>query len=134
MTQPKRLHILLVEDDGGIAHVIKIGLSGLGFPYTLDHAVTAEEAYDRWSQREYDLLLSDYHLRGRNGLDLIEQIKQDGTDAPTVLVTAYDTPAIRRQAEKIGVTRFVAKPFFVDEFTDLVRDLLPHQASELGLS
>lgn len=133
MTQSTQLRILLVEDDGGIAHVIKIGLTTLGFPYTLDHAVTAEEAYERWSQASYDLVLSDYNLRGRNGLDLIEQIKQSGSNVPTVLVTAYDTATIRRAATNVGVTHFVTKPFFVDEFITLVRSLLPHQASEFGM-
>lgn len=133
MTQHKPLRILLVEDDGGIAHVIRIGLRDLGFPYELDHAFTAEEGFDLWQQREYDLILSDYNLRGKNGLDMIEQIKQSDLTVSTVLVTAYDTPAIRRQASKVGVDRFVAKPFFVDEFTELVRSLLPTKASQVGL-
>lgn len=133
MTQPKQLRILLVEDDGGIAHVIRIGLHDLGFPYKLDHAFTAEEGLDLCQQHQYDLVMSDYHLRGKNGLDMIEQIKQHDAVISTVLVTAYDTPAIRRQASKVGVDRFVAKPFFVDEFVSLVRTLLPTKASQLGV-
>lgn len=133
MTQPKPLRILLVEDDGGIAHVIKLGLQDLGLPYTFDHAFTAEEAFDLWQQNQYDLLLSDYNLRGKNGLDLIGQIRSSGSSVPAVLVTAYDTATIRRQATAVGVTRFVGKPFFVDEFIELVRSLLPAAATEMGL-
>lgn len=133
MNQTKPLRILLVEDDGGIAHVIRIGLRDLGFPYELDHALTAEEGFDLWEEHEYDLILSDYNLRGRNGLDMIEQIKQRDSIVSTVLVTAYDTPALRREAHRIRVDRFVAKPFFVDEFIDLVRNLLPTKVSHIGM-
>ena len=132
MTQPKSLRILLVEDDGGIAHVIRVGLHTLGSTHQLDHALTAEEGFDLWRQHSYDLVLSDYNLRGKNGLELVAQIRELTSVVPIVLITAYDTPAIRRQATKTGVTRFVAKPFFVDEFTDLVRSLLPTQASQMG--
>lgn len=133
MTQPKQLRILLVEDDGGIAQVIKIAMHEVDLPHVLDHAYTAEEAIELWHQGSYDLVLSDYNLRGKNGLDLIAQIKQLGTNVPTVLVTAYDTPKLRRQADLVGVSRFVAKPFFVDQFIELVRGMLPAQASQMGM-
>ncbi|KAB8141924.1 response regulator [Chloroflexia bacterium SDU3-3] len=133
MTQPKQIRLLLIEDDGGIANVIKLGLRDLGITHTIDHAFTAEEALALFHEHHYDLLLSDYNLRGKNGLDLIREIKQEGSTIPTVLVTAYDTATIRREATSAGVNRFVSKPFFIDEFIDLVRSLIPAQASELGL-
>lgn len=133
MTQPQPLRILLVEDDGGIAHVIRLGLSDLGFPFDLDHAVTAEEGVDFWQHHVYDLVLTDYNLRGKNGLDMISQLKLQDSTVPMVLVTAYDTPALRKQARNAGVERFVAKPFFIDEFTAMVRLLLPTRVSQLGV-
>lgn len=104
----------------------------LGIAYELDHALTAEEGFDMWHQHQYNLLLADYNLRGRNGLDLIAQIKQENSSIPTVLVTAYESSKLRKEARQIGVTEFVAKPFFLDEFTNLVRSLLPANASEIG--
>ncbi len=133
MIQPKQFRILLVEDDGGIAQVIKIAMHEVDLPHVLDHAYTAEEAIELWQQGSYDLVLSDYNLRGKNGLDLIAHIKQLGANVPTVLVTAYDTPGLRRQADQVGVSRFVAKPFFVDQFIELVRGMLPAQASQMGM-
>ncbi|MBC8163280.1 MAG: response regulator [Roseiflexaceae bacterium] len=133
MAQTKQLRILMVEDDGGIAQVIKIAMRDLDFPYLLDHAYTAEEALELWQQTGYDLVLTDYNLRGTNGLDLISRLKEQGARVPIVLVTAYDTPALRRQAEQAGIAKFVAKPFFVDQFIDLVRDLLPIQSSQIGM-
>jgi CheY-like chemotaxis protein len=42
-----------------------------------------------------------------------------------VLFTAYDSPQLRRAARNAGVTKFIAKPFFLDQFVDLTRSLLP---------
>jgi CheY-like chemotaxis protein len=124
--------ILLVEDDGGIAHIIKLAMQDLGLPYELDMASSAEEGLSFWRRQRYDLLMTDYNLRGRNGLDLIKQLKAEGEYAPMVLFTAYDSMQLRRAAHEVPVSAYVTKPFFLDEFIDLTRSLLPTRASELG--
>ncbi|NOK58042.1 MAG: DNA-binding response regulator, OmpR family, contains REC and winged-helix (wHTH) domain [Chloroflexi bacterium AL-W] len=116
--------ILLVEDDDSIARIITIGLNDLQTPFQLDHAISAEEALTLADQQSYDLLLTDYNLRGKTGLDLIHQLKDGGSLMPMVLFTAYDTPKLRRDARDAGVTKFVTKPFFVDQFVALARKLL----------
>lgn len=128
----KLMRILLVEDDGHIGAIIRIGMQDLGVLYHLDHAYSAEEALDLWQQQPYDLVMTDYNLRGTNGVDLLATIKQDDASIPTVLFTAYDTPKVRREATNVGVTSFIAKPFFVDEFIDVARGLLPTNVSEMG--
>jgi CheY-like chemotaxis protein len=125
MTSPTTYRILLVEDDGSIAQIIQIFLKDLRTPYHLDVAFSAEEGVDLWQREPYDLLLTDYNLRGKNGLDLVTQLKGRGSTAPMVLFTAYDSPQLRRAARNAGVTKFIAKPFFLDQFVDLTRSLLP---------
>jgi CheY-like chemotaxis protein len=49
-----------------------------------------------------------------------------------VLFTAYDSPHIRRDAEAVGVSAFLTKPFLIDEFVGLTRRLLVPHASEVG--
>ena len=60
-------------------------------------------------------------LRARGAIDL-----------PTVLFTAYDDARVQKEARAIGVTRFVTKPFVIDEFVKLTRELLPINLSEFG--
>ncbi len=126
------VRILMVEDDGTIAHLIKIAMQTLDMPHQLDQAFSAEEGLDLWHKQPYDLLLTDYNLRGMNGLALVETLKQEGATAPMVLFTAYDAPRIRKEAQRLGVSAFIAKPFFLDEFVDIARSLLPIKASQLG--
>lgn len=124
--------ILLVEDDGSISQIIKLAMIDLKLPHHLDIAMSAEEGLDLWLTQPYDILLTDYNLRGRTGLELITTLHDRGMTAPTVLFTAYDTPQLRAAANAAQVTAFLAKPFFIDEFIDLTRSLLPIAASEIG--
>ncbi len=131
MTTPE-FRILMVEDDGTIAHLIAIAMHTLDVSYQLDQAFSAEEGLDLWHAHPYDLLLTDYNLRGINGLALIESLKSEGVTTPAVLFTAYDTPRLRKDATRVGVAAFISKPFFLDEFVGIVRGFLPIKSSEIG--
>ena len=128
----KKLRILLVEDDGNIARIIVIAMHDLGVPYELDQAFSAEEGLELWEQHPYDLVLTDYNVRGMSGLALIAALKERGVNIPFVLFTAYDDARVRREARRIGVTEFIAKPFVIEDFVNHARNLLPIKASEIG--
>ena len=132
MTIQRPLRILLVEDDNGIANVIAIAMQNLDIPFQLDQALSAEEGLELWDQAPYDLLLTDYNLRGINGLSLIKTLKGQGATIPTVLFTAYDTPQLRKEARTADVTTFLAKPFLIDDFVATARSLLPLAINEVG--
>ncbi|HEU5100130.1 MAG TPA: response regulator [Roseiflexaceae bacterium] len=131
--EKKPLRILLVEDDGSIARIIVIAMRDIGVPYALDQAYSAEEGLELWERQPYDLVLTDYNLRGMSGTSLIAALKaRAAADLPTVLFTAYDDARVQKEARAVGVTRFVSKPFVIEEFVRLARELLPVNASEMG--
>jgi CheY-like chemotaxis protein len=132
MDSPPTFRILMVEDDGSIAQLLSIAMHTLDVPYQLDRAFSAEEGLDLWHKQPYDLLLTDYNLRGMTGIALIETLKQRGVSAPMVLFTAYDTQRIRTEAQQAGVAAFISKPFFLDDFVMITRSLLPARSSEMG--
>ena len=129
----KPLRMLLVEDDGSIARIIMIAMRHIGVPYEMDQAYSAEEALELWDQQPYDIVLTDYNLRGMTGIAMIAALRARGAvDLPTVMFTAYDDARIQKEARAVGVTRFVTKPFVIEEFVALTRELLPINASEIG--
>jgi two-component system, OmpR family, response regulator len=125
----QRLRILLVEDDNHIGRIIELALPELGIPYDFTAVLSAEEALELWAQESFDLLLTDFNLRGMTGLKLIEILKQRGSSAPTLLVTAYDSIEMRKEARAVGVDAYVTKPFFMDELIETVRRLIPVSTS-----
>jgi two-component system, OmpR family, response regulator len=122
--------ILLVEDDHYIAKIIGLGMQTLGMPYHLDQAISAEEGLDLWDEQPYDIVLTDYNLRGKNGVKMIEELKRRGAVSPMVLFTAYDSAATRREAAAAGVNAFLSKPFLIDEFVGTTRRLLAAREQE----
>lgn len=126
------LRILLVEDDNHIGRIIELALPELGFPYEFVSVLSAEEGLEQWHQQPFDLLISDYNLRGMSGLKLIEILKGEGVTAPMMLVTAYDSSEVRREARALAIDRYMVKPFFMDEMVEAVRSLLPAAAREVN--
>jgi two-component system, OmpR family, response regulator len=125
----QQLRILLVEDDNHIGRIIELALPELGIPYEFIAVLSAEEALELWAQDPFDLLLTDFNLRGMTGLKLVEILKQRGESALTLLVTAYDSTEMRKEARAIGVDAYVTKPFFMDELIETVRRLVPANTS-----
>jgi two-component system, OmpR family, response regulator len=126
------LRILLVEDDNHIGRIIELALPDIGVPFEFVSVLSAEEGLELWLQRPFGLLLTDYNLRGMTGLKLIETLKEQGLSAPTVLVTAYDTAEVRKEARALAVDAYLIKPFFMDELVKTVRSLLPATAREVN--
>lgn len=128
MTAQQGLRILLVEDDNHIGRIIELALPELGVPYKFVTVLSAEEGLELWAQEPFDLLLTDYNLRGMTGLKLVELLRQRGAHAPTVLVTAYDSDELRKAARALSIEAYMTKPFFMDELVETVRRLLPQRS------
>lgn len=132
-TSNEPIRILLVEDDNHIGRIIELSLPELGVPYTFSSALSAEEGLELWAQHPFDILMTDYNLRGMTGLQMVAQLAaESGAHIPTLLVTAYDSPDVRREARALGVDIYLTKPFFMDELVDAVRRLLPMTAREVN--
>jgi two-component system, OmpR family, response regulator len=127
--QQKRLRILLVEDDNHIGRIIELALPELGIPYEFVTVLSAEEGLELWEQQPFDLLLTDYNLRGMTGLKLVEILRERGVTTPIVLVTAYDSAELRKEARALTIDTYLTKPFFMDELVDIVRRLLPQSTA-----
>jgi len=123
--QQQRLRILLVEDDNHIGRIIELALPELGVPYEFVSVLSAEEGLELWEQQPFDLLLTDLNLRGMTGLKLVQILRERDVNAPMILVTAYDSVDVRREARTLRIDAYLTKPFFMDDLVETVRRLLP---------
>jgi len=123
--QQQRLRILLVEDDNHIGRIIELALPELGVPYEFVSVLSAEEGLELWEQQPFDLLLTDLNLRGMTGLKLVQILRERDVIAPMILVTAYDSVDVRREARTLRIDAYLTKPFFMDDLVETVRRLLP---------
>jgi DNA-binding NtrC family response regulator len=105
--------ILVIDDEAEIREGLELLLSSEG--YVVASAETAEAGLARLEQEPYDLLLLDVSLPDRNGLDLLRDIRQRDPHLPIVLITAYGSIDMARQAFKSGAQDYITKPWSNDE-------------------
>src|ERR1700751_5906588 len=105
--------ILVIDDEAEIREGLELLLTSEGYSVSL--AETGESGLARLEQEPYDLLLLDVNLPDRNGLDLLRDIRQRDPHLPVVLITAYGSIDMARQAFKSGAQDYITKPWSNDE-------------------
>lgn len=105
--------ILVIDDEAAIREGLELLLSSEG--YAVTSAETGQSGLARLEEEPYDLLLLDVSLPDRNGLDLLRDIRQRDPELPIVLITAYGSIDMARQAFKSGAQDYITKPWSNDE-------------------
>jgi DNA-binding NtrC family response regulator len=79
--------------------------------YSVQTARNAEEGLTMLSAAPHDLVLLDFALPDRNGLDVLEEIRQRDPELPVIMITAYGTVENAVKAIQSGATNFIQKPW-----------------------
>jgi CheY-like chemotaxis protein len=110
--------ILVVDDDP----VIRTALQRLlrREEYAVTEAASAEEGLRVLTRQPVDLVITDLQMPGRDGLELLDDIKERRPEIPVVMMTAYGTMDIVVQALRQGISDFVTKPFRADELLQII--------------
>jgi two-component system, OmpR family, response regulator len=113
---------LLVEDEQRIASFVCSGLREQGF--LVDHCEDGNQGYDYALSRQYDIILLDIMLPGRDGLAILKGLRREGRDTPVILLTARNELDDRLQGLNLGADDYLAKPFYVEELLARIHALL----------
>ena len=115
------LRILVVEDEPEIADFVVRGLREEGF--AVEHAADGDDAWQALQGSDWDLVLLDWWLPGRNGLEVLRQFRASGRGTPVLFLTARDAVADRVLGLDAGADDYLCKPFAFDELLARVRAL-----------
>ncbi len=107
------MHILLVEDELKIAHFVQAGLKEQGF--VVDYCDNGNDGYAQAMDNEYDVLLLDIMVPGKDGLSILKNLRRAGRNVPVILLTARTELDDRLEGLNLGADDYIAKPFFVEE-------------------
>lgn len=105
------LHVLLVEDDLEAATMLALILGEQGVQ--VHHAAAVDEALDLLRQRGFDLLVSDIGMPGRDGYELIREVRRregSGARLPAIALTAFSRDSDRVAALEAGFDAHLGKP------------------------
>ncbi len=119
---PKR--ILVVDDDPDMCFLVAHAINSMNLDYRVDTATGAGEALKKTAQTHFDLLVTDYMMPGKTGLDLISAVSELSPATRYVIMTAHhDTGAVRSIAGKMKIG-FISKPFMLPEIIAVVQEAL----------
>ncbi|HYK36031.1 sigma-54 dependent transcriptional regulator [Alloacidobacterium sp.] len=108
--QSERGHrILIIDDEISIRESLETLLTIEG--YNIDTAPEGESGLDLIDRSSYDLVLLDFALPGKNGLEILQLIRERNPDLPVIMITAYGTVDHVVEAIRSGAQNFVQKPW-----------------------
>jgi len=114
--------ILVVEDESKVARALREGLERQGHHVVI--APTGEEGFFLVNAEEFDLVILDLMLPGRDGLQVLSTLRKRGLETPVLILTARDAIEDRVQGLDKGADDYLVKPFAFPELLARVRALL----------
>jgi DNA-binding response OmpR family regulator len=123
------MRVLLVEDDPGLAAIIKTGFGEQGVQ------VLTESTYAEGQMKallgSFDVIILDVMLPGGNGFDLCRELRKREVATPILMLTARDTVDDRVAGLEVGADDYLTKPFAFRELLARVRALARRRGAPL---
>lgn len=116
------MKVLVVEDEKKVANFIKHGLEEEG--YSVDTAYDGLAALDSIMANEYDAIILDVMLPGKDGFAILKEIRSSGISAPVIMLTARANVEDRVSGLESGADDYLPKPFSFDELAARLRSIL----------
>lgn len=105
----EKIRILAVDDEPNMRRLLEIMLRQAGYQALV--AENGHDALERLRREGADLVVSDLHMPGMNGLELLSTMRQEGLENPVIIVTAQGEVASAVAAMKLGAADYIVRPF-----------------------
>lgn len=120
--KPPMTKLLLVEDNEALADQLSKWLVEQN--YLCEHASSGEDGLQLLSNYQYDLIILDWELPGKSGLDVCREFRKSGGVTPILFLTGQDDLTHKESGLDSGADDYLTKPFEVRELAARIRSLL----------
>lgn len=120
--------ILVVDDEKLIVKGIKFGLDQDG--YEVDSAFDGDEAYEKASSNNFDLIVLDVMLPKKDGLEVCQMLRADGNRTPIIMLTAKGEDMDKIMGLEYGADDYMTKPFNILELKARIKAILRRASGE----
>ena len=110
--------VLVVDDEKNMRISLQTMLGDEG--YDVRAVESAEEALSLVAREKFFMVITDAHLTGMNGYDLLARLRQTKPELPILMITAYATAKLAVEAIKAGAIDYLSKPFEPEELLHAV--------------
>jgi two-component system, OmpR family, copper resistance phosphate regulon response regulator CusR len=119
---PPSMKILLIEDEPKTASYLRKGFTEQGF--VVDIAINGDTGLHLAKSIHFDFIILDVMLPGRDGWQVVTELRQAGQQTPILLLTARDSVPDRVKGLDLGADDYLVKPFAFSELLARIRSLL----------
>lgn len=116
--------VLIVDDHAVVRDGVKNIFSEQASPTSFGEASTAQEALRLVSEQNWDLVILDLSLAGRNGLELLKQLRQIHPELPVLILSMHSEEQYARRAFKAGAAGYVTKDSSRTELVEAVNKVI----------
>ncbi len=124
----KKRKLFIIEDDELIVMTLSRALEREGYEIMSD--MTAVDVLSKVRAWFPDVVLLDVNLPGRNGIDILQEIRESGPPAKVVMLTADDTAETAVRAMKLGAADYLTKPFNIEEVKIVINNVIENKRLE----
>jgi two-component system, OmpR family, response regulator len=124
----KAMNLLYIEDETKIADFVCAGLKEQGF--VVDYCDNGDDGYTHALKHEYDVIILDIMMPGKDGLAILKGLRQQGRNDPVILLTARNELDDRLAGLNLGADDYLSKPFFVEELVARIYAVLRRFSGE----
>src|SRR3990170_608938 len=117
--------ILFIDDDKAGREVALFNLRRAG--YELTPASDGQEGLSLFSPEKFDLVITDVKMPGISGIEVLRRIREQDSDVPVLVITAFGNVETAVEAMKEGAYDFIGKPFHREQLLLAVEKALERQ-------
>jgi FixJ family two-component response regulator len=117
---PRNREIAVIDDDESFRVALVDSLSSLG--YGSSGYASAEDYLRAIGDRIFNCVVSDIHMPGMSGLDLLKRLAARGSTTPVVLITARSDSNLEARAAVAGAVCLLRKPFEIDDLIKCIEE------------
>jgi DNA-binding NtrC family response regulator len=109
---------MIIDDEAIVGKRLLLAMEHSG--YEVEAFVDPKAALERLTEREFDIVVTDVRMEDVDGIQVLEAVTERWPRTKVVMITAYATLEVAREAQAKGVFDFIAKPFKVSEFLEVI--------------
>ncbi len=116
--------VLIVDDEETLTWSMAKSLSKDREKYEVMIANNGKEALNLLKKNKIDLVISDIRMPDINGLDLLVRIKMEHPQTKVIIMTAYGSSDVQKEANRRGSLYYIEKPFEISDIRKVILDLI----------
>ncbi|ESP88081.1 hybrid sensor histidine kinase/response regulator [Candidatus Halobonum tyrrellensis] len=118
------IRVLHVDDEPGLGDLVATFLERTNDRLAVETVASAGEGLDLLADAEFDCVVSDYDMAGRNGIDFLEAIRAEWPDLPFILYTGKGSEEVASEAITAGATDYLQKETGTDHYAVLANRIV----------